>query len=57
MEVTSIRLLAAAVLPYGNGRHVPHAPGDVIPIAKLAWAMVSRINAGDHLLSRILVVE
>lgn len=54
MESTSIRVLDVTVLPYRNGRHVPHAPGDVISIDKLAEAIVRAIRSGDRLLTAVL---
>jgi hypothetical protein len=35
------------VLPYANGRHVPHKPGDSILLADLSPAMQLRIAEND----------
>lgn len=55
MEVTSVRLLVGCVIPYRTGRHVPHAPGDVISISDLSPGLVRML--GDDRLSEVLVLE
>lgn len=54
MGESMIRVLEAVVLPYRNGRHVPHAPGDVIALSKLTEAVARALRSGDRLLANVL---
>lgn len=54
MSETMIRVLEAAVLPYRNGRHVPHVPGDIVALSTLTEAIASALRSGDRLLASIL---
>lgn len=52
--MATVRLLVAAVLPYRNGRQVPHAEGDTVAISKLSEAVVRALDADDRLLTAVL---
>jgi hypothetical protein len=54
MGETMIRVLEVAVLPYRNGRHVPHAPGDIVALSKLTDAVARALRSGDRLLANLL---
>ena len=52
MGEATVKVKVSAVLPYKNGRHVPHAAGDVVPLHKLTEA--SARKSGDRLLQHVL---
>jgi len=47
--MATVKLLTAAVLPYRNGRHVPHVEGDTVALSKLAESVVRLVESGDSL--------
>ena len=54
MSETMIRVLEETVLPYRNGRHVPHSPGDIVALSTLTEAIARALRSGDRLLALIL---
>lgn len=47
-----MKVKVSVVLPYKNGRHVRHSPGDVVPLHKLTEAIARK--SGDRLLQHVL---
>jgi hypothetical protein len=52
--MATVKLLTAAVLPYRNGRQVPHAEGDTVAISTLSESIARLLESGDPLLATVL---
>lgn len=52
--MATVKLLTAAVLPYRNGRQVPHEEGDTVVLSKLAESVARLLESGDPLIATVL---
>lgn len=50
----TVTVKVQATLPYRNGRHVPHLPGDVVLLSKLTDSVARALSSGDRFLMLVL---
>ncbi len=54
MSEAAVKVKVPTVLPYKNGRHVPHPAGDVVPLSKLTDSVARALSSGDRFLTSVL---